>query len=256
MPRKRIYHSPEERRLANNAKAKRWRDRNLDFIKEQREAKKKQEQEARIQEIRRKRQRALKRAEKEAGRQPILRPPVPPTSTYSFGGAATTVASIAALPSSTPPPAPSPTTSNVTCPSPSSPTTSNAISTSSLLFEEASIRYTVFTRSFRDTAAKVSYLEEMYQTFRTPIAGEGYWIPDEFFGPALLPFRQIQVHLTRIEKQILASDGKTEEWRQVGCFIDDVSNMIDWIEDLQYWSDSIIEMDLAHRDRELKYRRQ
>ncbi|KAK1223433.1 hypothetical protein PQX77_013692 [Marasmius sp. AFHP31] len=143
-----------------------------------------------------------------------------------------------------------------TATSPPSATTSNATSTSSLLFEEACIRYTVYTRSFRDTTAKVSYLEDMYQTFRTPVAGEGYWIPDEFFGPALLPFRQIQVHLIRIEKQILASDGKTEEWRQVGCFIDDVSNMIDWIEDLQYWSDSIIEMDLAHRDRELKYRRQ
>ncbi|KAL0569178.1 hypothetical protein V5O48_012793 [Marasmius crinis-equi] len=61
MPRKKLYHNREQRRLANNAKAKRWRDKNVDFLRTQREERKREEEELRAQELRDKRLRAMKR---------------------------------------------------------------------------------------------------------------------------------------------------------------------------------------------------
>ncbi|KAL0563486.1 hypothetical protein V5O48_018581 [Marasmius crinis-equi] len=58
MPRKKLYRTREQQRLANNAKAKRWRDKNVEFLKRQREERKREEEELRAQELREKRQRA------------------------------------------------------------------------------------------------------------------------------------------------------------------------------------------------------
>ncbi|KAL0566607.1 hypothetical protein V5O48_015402 [Marasmius crinis-equi] len=52
MPRKKIYRTREQQRLANNAKAKRWRDKNSDFLKRQREEVKQAEERARVKELR------------------------------------------------------------------------------------------------------------------------------------------------------------------------------------------------------------
>ncbi|KAL0572367.1 hypothetical protein V5O48_009602 [Marasmius crinis-equi] len=65
MPRKRLYHTHEEQRLANNAKAKRWRDKNSEFIKRQRRDKRQAEEERRVQELQRKKERWSVRRKRE-----------------------------------------------------------------------------------------------------------------------------------------------------------------------------------------------
>ncbi|KAL0573147.1 hypothetical protein V5O48_008813 [Marasmius crinis-equi] len=68
MPRKRLYHTREQQRLANNAKAKRWRDKNVEFVRTQREQKKRLEEQLRAQELRAKRQSARKLKDARASR--------------------------------------------------------------------------------------------------------------------------------------------------------------------------------------------
>ncbi|KAJ8089560.1 hypothetical protein PM082_014816 [Marasmius tenuissimus] len=52
MPRKKLYLTQEQRRLANNAKAKRWRDNHPDIIRARRQDKRRTEEAARAQELR------------------------------------------------------------------------------------------------------------------------------------------------------------------------------------------------------------
>ncbi|KAL0566198.1 hypothetical protein V5O48_015819 [Marasmius crinis-equi] len=65
MPRKRLYHTKEEQRLANNTKAKRWREKNRNVIRERRQEKQQalEEERARARRIQRKKERILKERE-------------------------------------------------------------------------------------------------------------------------------------------------------------------------------------------------
>ncbi|KAJ8073824.1 hypothetical protein PM082_012102 [Marasmius tenuissimus] len=63
MPRKRLYHTREEQRLANNVKAKRWRDNH--YIKQQQQAKLKAKQEERARDERRRQKKERRKQEKE-----------------------------------------------------------------------------------------------------------------------------------------------------------------------------------------------
>ncbi|KAL0065974.1 hypothetical protein AAF712_006963 [Marasmius tenuissimus] len=285
MPRKKIYHTREEKRLANNAKAKRWRDKNPMFIGEQREAKKRQDVESRARELREKRQRALKKMQNEAGEihrttrdvDSALFTTDSSIDTAASPGPSSSFTTTPTVAVSTKSPTPEPTnampnsptlftpglcTANPMVPShmpPPTDTTSPVLSTThseiQRLFDEACWRYKKFSQGFPNIDVKVAYLEELYQRFRTPIPGEGYWDRDEFFGQTLPPYSRLQAHLRTIETQLLNSYGRIEEWRKVCCFVDDVSDLVAWIEDLYNWGESIIEMDWAHSDKELKYRK-
>ncbi|KAL0060455.1 hypothetical protein AAF712_012738 [Marasmius tenuissimus] len=63
MPRKKLYHTQEQQRLANNAKAKKWRDSHSNIIRARRQDKRRADEAARVKELCKKR-RELKKGNK------------------------------------------------------------------------------------------------------------------------------------------------------------------------------------------------
>ncbi|KAL0566892.1 hypothetical protein V5O48_015104 [Marasmius crinis-equi] len=220
MPRKRIYHTREQQRQANNAKAKKWRDKNVEFVKSWREEKK-QEWKAmrtyetsqhaitpdRAQELRDKCQKAMKRRNVKESH-----------SNKGLDEAA------------------------------------------ELKLDAELIRCTSFRlyNDFRQKAPNnVDYLKCIYQKYTTLQAygTQMKYRHHSYLQDVAKPLNKLQDMLRKEAQAILQVAGPWDEWRRVEHMKVEVRELTAWINDMWCFAViSLLELQHAYRMRELRFR--
>ncbi|KAJ8091863.1 hypothetical protein PM082_021099 [Marasmius tenuissimus] len=227
MPRKHLYHTREEQRLANNVKAKRWRDKNSHYIKQQQQAKLKAKQEERYifdlidiiytligyggtcirarDERRRQKKERRKQEKEKAERERLKR------------------------------------NDESRC------VEARNIAQAKRLFEQ-------FTSRVEAKQNKYGLLEDIYETYITPVPYEGYHTTD-FFDDVLEPFSRVLESLAMIRDKVYRQYGVTEGYNEISSYMEEAREVVRLIEDLycHALTSSILELQEIHSSKKFMY---